>query len=106
MARKSSIEKRPTSFDDLPLVLTIDEIAPLLNVGRGTAYELVRSGQIKHILVGKHYRVLKHELRQFLGLPDTPPPREIPRHDGYRLQRRRPSASPTIPHNGGKDNVE
>jgi len=58
------MEKRPTSFD---------ELAPLLNVGRNTAYELVRSGQIKSIKIGSQYRILKNELQLYLGLPDQPP---------------------------------
>jgi len=71
------MKDRPTSFDELPVVLTIDELAPLLNVGRNTAYELVRSGQIKSIKIGSQYRILKNELRLYLGLPDQPAPPTI-----------------------------
>lgn len=99
------MKNRPTSFEELPLVLTVEELAPLLNVGRSTAYELVRSGQIKHIQVGKQYRILKEELRQFLGLPDTPPPQEAPSLEGGRLRRRRLSAIPTISRKEGNDHV-
>ena len=58
--------KRPTSFDDLPLVLTVEELMPILSIGRNTAVALVRSGQIRSIRTGKQIRVLKHELLEFL----------------------------------------
>ena len=38
--------KRPPSFDDLPLLLKPEELMSLLDVGKGTAYELVNSGRI------------------------------------------------------------
>lgn len=58
--------KRPLNFEDIPLVLTVEELMPILSIGRNTAYELVRSGQIKSIHAGKQIRILKHELLEFL----------------------------------------
>ena len=58
--------ERPTSFDDLPLTLRAEELMPILGVGRNTAYELVRSGQIKSTRIGKQIRVSKESLRLFL----------------------------------------
>ena len=49
---------RPLSFDDIPLVLTVEELMPILRVGRNTAFTLVRSGQIKSIRAGKQIRIL------------------------------------------------
>lgn len=57
---------RPLSFDDIPLVLTVEELMPILSIGRNTAFALVRSGQIKSIRVGKQIRILKHELLEYL----------------------------------------
>ncbi len=57
---------RPLSFDDIPLVLTVEELMPILRVGRNTAFTLVRSGQIKSIRAGKQIRILKHELLEYL----------------------------------------
>ena len=57
---------RPLSFDDIPLVLTVEELMPILSIGRNTAYDLVRSGQIRSIRAGRQLRVLKHDLRRFL----------------------------------------
>ena len=30
-------KKQLTSFDDLPLIMTVEELAPILGVGKGTA---------------------------------------------------------------------
>lgn len=57
---------RPLSFDDIPLVLTVEELMPILCIGRNTAFALVRSGQIKSIRAGKQIRILKHELLEYL----------------------------------------
>ena len=57
---------RPLSFDDIPLVLTVEELMPILSIGRNTAFALVRSGQIKSIRAGKQIRILKHELLEYL----------------------------------------
>ena len=58
--------ERRTSFDDLPLTLRVEELMPILGIGRNTAYELVRSGQIKSIRIGKQIRIPKESLRLFL----------------------------------------
>lgn len=58
--------ERPLSFDDIPLVLTVEELMPILSIGRNTAFALVRSGQIRSIRAGKQIRILKHELLAYL----------------------------------------
>lgn len=37
--------ERPLSFDDIPLVLTVEELMPILCIGRNTAFALVRSAR-------------------------------------------------------------
>ena len=54
------------SFDDLPLTLRVEELMPILDIGRNTAYELVRSGKIRGIRVGKQIRIPKEEVQRFL----------------------------------------
>ena len=54
------------SFDDLPLPLRVEELMPILGIGRNTAYELVRSGKIRGIRVGKQIRIPKDEVQRFL----------------------------------------
>ena len=55
------------SFDDLPLTLKVEDLMPILGIGRNTAYELVRSGQIKSIRVGRNIRIPKSEVLAFLN---------------------------------------
>lgn len=55
------------SFDDIPLTLKVEDLMPILGIGRNTAYDLVRSGQIKSIRVGRNIRIPKSELLSFLN---------------------------------------
>lgn len=64
--KQSPILNRPTSFDDIPLILTVEELMPILGIGRNTAFALVRSGEIRTIRTGKQIRILKHDLLDFL----------------------------------------
>lgn len=59
--------ERPTSLDNLPLTLRVEELMPIFGVGRNTAYELVRSGQIRSIRVGRQLRVPKDAVQDFLN---------------------------------------
>ncbi len=55
------------SFDDLPLTLRVEDLMPILGIGRNTAYELVRCGQIRSIRIGRMIRIPKSEVLAFLG---------------------------------------
>ncbi len=54
------------SLDDLPLVLRVEDLMPLLDIGRNTAYELIRCGQIRSVKVGRQIRVPKEAVAEFL----------------------------------------
>lgn len=58
--------ERPTSFDDLPLTLRVEELIPVLGIGRNTAYERIRSGQIRSVRIGRQLRVPKDAVLDFL----------------------------------------
>ena len=60
-------KQRPTSFEDLPLTLRVEDLMPILGIGRNTAYELVRSGQIRSVRVGRQLRVPKDAVVEFLA---------------------------------------
>ncbi len=55
------------SFDDLPLTLRVEDLMPILGIGRNTAYELVRSKQIRSVKVGRQIRIPKEEVSRFLA---------------------------------------
>ena len=60
-----------TSFDDLPLFLSVEQLAAALNIGKNTAYCLVRSNQIPCYRFGTQYRVPKENIRDlYLGGSD------------------------------------
>ena len=51
-----------TDYQSLPLFLSIDELTEVLNIGKNTAYDLVRSGKIKSVRVGRQFRIPKDAL--------------------------------------------
>lgn len=55
------------NFDQLPLVLSVSEVAQALNLGRDTTYHLIHSGHIRHIRVGHQYRVPKAAVMEYLS---------------------------------------
>ena len=55
------MENKYCSLDDLPVTLRVEELMPILGIGRNTAYELVRS-----IRVGRQVRIPKNALIEFL----------------------------------------
>ncbi len=61
------MKSRPVSYDALPWVLTPEELAPLLNVGMCTVYELLRSKRLKHTRIGVQYRILKQDVLALMG---------------------------------------
>ena len=61
------MENRYRSLDELPLALRVEELMPILGIGRNTAYELVRSGQIRSIKIGRQIRVPRDAVVEFLG---------------------------------------
>lgn len=60
------MKDRPSSYEALPWVLTPEEVAPLLNVGMCTVYELLRSKRLKHTRIGVQYRILKQDVLAFM----------------------------------------
>ena len=71
--------RRPRrSFDDLPDILTIPEVAAFLRIGRNPAYDAAQRGEIPTIQLGRRKIVSKASLGAMLGIDygqnDKPPP--------------------------------
>ena len=67
----NEVKQMYTSYDDLPLFLTVEDLAKALQIGLSTAYNLVRSNQIRCYRAGVQYRIPKESIRDiFLPLPD------------------------------------
>ena len=54
------------SYDELPLTLRVEDLMPILDIGRNTAYELVRSKQIYSVKIGRQLRIPKQALIDYL----------------------------------------
>lgn len=55
------------SLEELPLVLRVEDLMPVLGIGRNTAYELVRSGQIRSIKIGVQFRIPREAVAEFIA---------------------------------------
>ena len=55
------------SFDELPLTLRVEDLMPILDIGRNTAYELVRCGKIRSIRIGRQLRIPKDAIQDYLA---------------------------------------
>ena len=53
--------------DNLPLVLSVPELAAVLHIGRNAAYDLVNSGKIRSIRIGKNIRIPQSALLDYLN---------------------------------------
>ena len=71
-AKPQPVVEQPFSLDDLPLMLTVEETARALRIGRTACYEAYRSGQIPGaVKIGRSVRVPKHRVMELLGLSDN-----------------------------------
>ena len=55
------------SLEELPLTLRVEDLMPILGIGRNTAYELVRSGKIRSIRIGRQLRIPKDAIQDYLA---------------------------------------
>lgn len=51
-------------------VLTVNEVAEELRCGRNQAYELVNSGELHSVRIGRAIRVPRWALEEYLGRPE------------------------------------
>lgn len=55
-------------FESYKDVLTVDEVCSALSLGRNSVYDLLHSGEIKSIRIGKKYLIPKVYLIDFINL--------------------------------------
>ena len=55
-----------TDFSSMPMVLTVNDVAETLAIGRNKAYALVNTGVIKALKIGQHYRIPREALVDFI----------------------------------------
>ena len=60
------MENKYRYLHDLPMTLREEDLMPILGIGRNTAYELIRSGQIRSVRIGRQIRIPREALLEFL----------------------------------------
>ena len=53
--------------EQFPLVLRVEDLMPILSIGRNSAYALVRSGAIRSVRIGRQLRIPRDALEEFLN---------------------------------------
>lgn len=56
------------SIENMPLVLTVNDVAQVLNVGKNTTYEIIHSGALESIRIGRQIRISRDALLKYLGI--------------------------------------
>ena len=59
-----------THYDQLPLILSVDELAKILGIGRTSAYILVKEGHFKIVRIGNAIRISKRSFDEWLDSLD------------------------------------
>jgi excisionase family DNA binding protein len=54
-------------FSEYADVISVWELAKMLKIGRNTAYELIRSGSIPSVRIGRQIRVSKQAVIEYLS---------------------------------------
>ena len=57
------------SENDLPVMLTIMDLAKLLRVSKNTAYNFVKSGKVPYVKVGHQIRVFRDDVMRYIQVP-------------------------------------
>lgn len=54
------------SYENMPALLTVDEMRTVLRIGRNAAYQLVKDGSIQTIRIGRSIRIPRKALIQLV----------------------------------------
>jgi excisionase family DNA binding protein len=72
-----------------PLLLTPEEAAQVLRVGRTTIYALMKAGELRPVHIGRSCRLSRTELERYVDRLQAPPPQ--PPKRAHRRQGRAPT---------------
>ena len=56
-----------TSYDELPLLLNVKQLADLLGVSDSSVYELIQESDFPSLRIGKRIVIPKEELREWIS---------------------------------------
>ena len=60
------MDSNTVSYNDLPMVLSVRQLKSILGIGKNSAYDLVKSGKIRSIHIGKNIRIPRSALLAYL----------------------------------------
>ena len=69
MPVQRSVEVLAVTWDQLPLLLTVEEAAAVMRISRTGAYNAVAVGAVPSIRIGRTIRIPRDRLAEVLGLP-------------------------------------
>jgi excisionase family DNA binding protein len=72
MKAKSKRPSGPSVISPVGQILSTEDVAHLLGVSQRTIQEMIRTGKLHAVRVGKRYRVLDQDIRRFFA-QDEPP---------------------------------
>ncbi len=70
--------------NDGPLLLTPEEAAEVLRVGRTTAYALMKAGDLHPVHIGRSCRLSRAELERYVDRLESPTPAALNRPHRHR----------------------
>ena len=53
-------------FSTYPDIVSVEQMAEMLNIGKSSAYALLQSSQVRHVRVGKKYIIPKQSIVDFI----------------------------------------
>ena len=78
------MEVHRSAADADRLLLTPEQAAEVLSVGRTTVYALMKEGKLRPVHIGRSTRFSRAELERYVSRLDAPPPDVRPRPRGRR----------------------
>ncbi len=61
-----------TSYEDIPVMMTVEEFGRLMRVSRNTAYAFVREGLVPTVKVGRQFRIYRGDILRLRNGQNTP----------------------------------
>ena len=56
-----------TNVDEIPLVLSVDDLCEILSIGKNSAYALIKSGDLSCVRIGRNIRIPRTDLIEYLN---------------------------------------
>jgi excisionase family DNA binding protein len=77
MKVKSRRSSEPLIVSPVGQILSTEDVAKLLGVSQRTIQEMIRTGKLQAVRVGKRYRVLDQHIRKLFGQEESISPSSI-----------------------------